>query len=190
MNRRRFLRQTAAITAAVTVPGGLLIPQEACAAPQSQDFWTKDRIIECRRSDTGERRSICFYHGRYRRYDNDQYRAACWLLRDAKDRNTMFGMDVGILNLMYALQEWARLSGWPDPVITINSAYRTPARNATIEGAARNSFHIRGKAVDITMRGADIATLAQMAAYFQAGGIGVYQHFLHIDTGHIRAWRG
>ena len=67
----------------------------------------------------------------------------------------MVQIDVGLLNLMYAMQEWARQSGRPNPVITINSAYRTPRRNATIEGAARNSLHMHGKAVDFTMRGGE-----------------------------------
>ncbi|KLT71835.1 hypothetical protein PL75_11515, partial [Neisseria arctica] len=77
---------------------------------------------------------------------------------------------VGLLNFLYALQEWARLSGKPDPVIPINSAYRPPRRNASIEGAARNSLHPRGKAVDITMRGVTLDQLRLMEEYYKGGG--------------------
>ncbi|EPT3496443.1 YcbK family protein [Neisseria gonorrhoeae] len=111
-------------------------------------------------------------------------------MRDAKDGNAMVQIDVGLLNLMYAMQEWARQSGRSNPVITINSAYRTPRRNATIEGAARNSLHMRGKAVDFTMRGVGIGELEQMAKYYNVGGIGIYNSFVHLDTGRVRHWRG
>ncbi|WP_157742725.1 YcbK family protein [Neisseria weixii] len=112
------------------------------------------------------------------------------MMRDAKDGNSVIAVDVGLLNLLYAMQEWARVSGKPDPIITINSAYRTPRRNATIEGAARNSLHMRGKAVDITMRGVTLNQLDQMAQYYKVGGIGVYDTFIHLDTGRYRSWRG
>ena len=61
-------------------------------------------------------------------------------MRDAKDGNAMVQIDVGLLNLMYAMQEWARQSGRSNPVITINSAYRTPRRNATLRVLPETHF--------------------------------------------------
>lgn len=188
VSRRDFIaRSILAGGVLATGSAGILLPDTANAADFT-DFWTQDRSIECRRSDTGEKQHIRFYQQGH--YDRNAYRQACWFLRDAKDGNAVVSMDVGLLNLLYALQEWARRSGISNPLISINSAYRTARRNATIEGAARNSLHIQGRAVDLTMRGVDLYQLEQMAKYYRAGGVGVYRSFIHVDTGRVRQWRG
>lgn len=190
MNRRDFLTQAFSCTGAVALTSaGLLLPDDAYAIVNQNEFWSRSRFIECRRADTGERSKIHFYQ-QNQGYQADAYKAACWLLRDAKDNNAMIGVDITLLNLLYAMQEWARMSGRPDPIITINSAYRTARRNATIEGAARNSLHVAGKAVDITMRGVTLSQLEQMARFYNVGGIGIYSTFIHLDTGRVRTWRG
>ena len=183
INRRQFL-------SALTVSAaGILFPDEAFALADNSGFWQRDRLLEMRRADTGERRSIRFYAAD-RGYLKDGFLAARWFLRDAKDGNSVANIDAGLLNLLYGLQEWARIAGKSDPLITVNSAYRTARRNATIEGAARNSMHIHGRAVDLTMRGISLRQLADMAAHFKAGGIGIYDSFIHLDTGRVRNWRG
>lgn len=185
MTRRDFLIKTLHSAAAVYT----LFPDEALALSEDNSFWRRDRLLEIRRADTGEQRSILFY-GMKQGYIKNGYLAACWFLRDTKDNNTVINIDAGLLNLLYGLQEWARIAGKPNPLITVNSAYRTPRRNATIEGAAKNSLHIQGRAVDITMRGIGLKQLADMAAHFNAGGIGLYGSFVHLDTGRVRNWRG
>lgn len=189
LSRRDFLCKTVAVVGMVaTGTAGILLPQDALAVTNMDDFWSRDRNLDFRRADTGEKSSIRFF--RQNQYDYEAYRHACWLLRDAKDQNAMIGIDIGLLNLLYAMQEWARVSGRENPMITVNSAYRTPRRNASLEGAARNSLHIQGKAVDITMRGVKLSELEQMARYYQVGGIGIYRTFIHLDTGRVRSWRG
>ena len=158
-------------------------------AVDNSDFWRRDRLIDIQRTDTGERRSIRFYAAR-QGYLQNGYLAARWLLRDVKDHNALTNIDIGLLNLLYGLQEWARIAGKSNPLLQINSAYRTRRRNATIEGAAQNSMHIYGRAVDLTVRGISLNQLANMAAHFNAGGIGIYSSFIHLDTGRVRNWRG
>jgi len=70
-------------------------------------------------------------------------------------------------------------------LITLLSGYRTPARNATIEGAAPDSLHLYGKAADIVVQGINPTLVAKYAASAGASGIGTYQRrgFTHIDTG-------
>ena len=54
-----------------------------------------------------------------------------------------------LVDLLSVLQErW----GYRQPLI-IGSGYRTPRTNASLEGAAPASMHLRGFAADITMRG-------------------------------------
>lgn len=142
-----------------TGAAGLLLPKDVVAATSMADFGHE--TVQSIANGQILARNMKSVFQQQNGYDLDAYRNACWLMRDAKDGNAMVQIDVGLLNLMYAMQEWARQSGRSNPVITINSAYRTPRRNATIEGAARNSLHMRGKAVDFTMRGWALASLSK-----------------------------
>ncbi|WP_434778499.1 YcbK family protein [Neisseria sp. Ec49-e6-T10] len=193
MNRRAFLKQAIVGTVAVATSGSILTaailcPGNAIAETIDQSFWYKDRFLEIRRADTGEKQLLCFY--RNGQYDAEQYKAACWLFRDAKDQNSMVSMDVGLFNLLYGMQEWARQAGVSNPLITLNSGHRTARRNQSIEGAAHNSLHIPGQAADITMRGVTINQIVAMAKHYHVGGVGTYSSFVHIDTGRVRFWRG
>ena len=78
------------------------------------------------------------------------------------------------------------------PVI-ITSAYRCPKHNKEV-GGATNSLHLRGKAVDIYIKGvtaADMAKMAETVEVFRNGGIGTYtpEEFIHVDTGPKRRWK-
>lgn len=82
--------------------------------------------------------------------------------------------------LVQVLQEARDHFGAP---ITINSAYRTPAYNKKVGGAA-DSQHIRGTAADITVKG---VAPDKVYAYFadkypNTCGIGKYPTFTHIDV--------
>lgn len=192
MNRRTFLKIPLVAAAYSTVGSfGILFPDEAVAIGNNSTehpFWMRDRHIEIVRADTKERASIKFFENG--RYIKEGFKHACYLFRDAKDNNTVANMDVQLFNLIYGVQEWARMAGKPNPIITLNSGYRTPRRNARIEGAALNSMHIHGKAADIVMRGVEPWQLAEMAKRFHGGGVGTYRGFTHVDTGRMREWLG
>lgn len=78
--------------------------------------------------------------------------------------------------------------------VTVNSAYRTPQKNAAVGGAAQ-SQHCYGTAADIVVKG---VTPARVAAYARElmpdwGGVGVYakQGFTHVDVREVKAdWTG
>lgn len=67
--------------------------------------------------------------------------------------------------------------------VTINSGYRTDARNKAI-GRAENSLHVRGMAADIVVKGVSAKRVAQYAEAIGANGIGWYEtkKYTHIDT--------
>lgn len=78
----------------------------------------------------------------------------------------------------------------------INSAYRSPAYNARLRGAAKNSQHMKGRAFDIpyssiggNSRG-NLQRFGAMAAQCGFVGFGLYPSFIHIDTGSGRTWNG
>lgn len=183
MNRRQFLVQSTAWAAGAS---GLLLPDVAAA--RTQDFWIKDRFIDIRRSQTGERARVKFYENG--RYVPEAYRNLCYIMRDVVDRNQVASMDIGLFNLIWGCQEWARLVGIDDPYYQANSGHRTQRHNSRTEGAARNSYHITGQAGDGKIRGLDSSKFANMAKYYGIGGVGLYDNFVHTDTGRVRFWRG
>lgn len=70
--------------------------------------------------------------------------------------------------------------------ININSAFRTVAHNARVKGG-KNSFHLKGMAVDIWIEGVTPRALhGQMQMLMTAGkitkgGLGLYNTFVHYD---------
>ena len=65
--------------------------------------------------------------------------------------------------------------------IIINSAYRTEKHNKEVGGAA-NSYHLKGQAADIVVKGVAPETVASFALSIGFRGIGKYKAFTHVDT--------
>ena len=86
-------------------------------------------------------------------------------------------------------------SNWGKGKFFITSAYRTPAYNAGLKGAAKHSLHMEGRALDIDL-GKIGRSRPALAAFGQAAvkcgftGFGIYNSFIHIDTGTGRVWKG
>jgi hypothetical protein len=77
----------------------------------------------------------------------------------------------------------------------INSGYRSPAYNAQLDGAAKNSYHMSGMALDVDMlRFGNTPEFRNMFIEYASqegiGGIGTYNSFIHIDIGPRRVWGG
>lgn len=72
--------------------------------------------------------------------------------------------------------------------IKINSGYRSPAYNATIKGAVKDSQHTKGKAADIVVSGMSPAEVGKKiielinAGKIKQGGVGIYASWVHYDT--------
>jgi uncharacterized protein YcbK (DUF882 family) len=93
-----------------------------------------------------------------------------------------------LIDLLSVLQErW----GYARP-LTVGSGFRTRRTNAVLEGAAPASFHLRGLAADITLRGVSPGDLG-LAVWLLSqrlgfGGVGLYRGFVHVDLGPRRVW--
>ena len=72
---------------------------------------------------------------------------------------------------------------------TLLSGFRTPATNAILLGAAENSFHLGGQALDIYRDGMTVGEIGASLTQ-HSGGLGLYgdNGFVHIDTGPVRRW--
>lgn len=96
-----------------------------------------------------------------------------------------------VLDILYALTAWLEVFGMARP-IEITSAFRHPTTNAATEGAARNSLHQSGGAVDVVIPGVAASNVARFGTWMRGGGVGVYpaRGFTHLDGGRVRQWRG
>lgn len=159
----------------------------------------QEKNIEISESLTGDERFLWLVRGNEYfkevyfangKYSLDSYKRFCWLMRDQRDENGYVAIDAGLMNLLHKVQNTLiSLNGAREP-IKINSGYRSPKTNAAIEGAAKNSFHMKGKAVDITLAATDTTLIGTLGVMMQRGGVGFYpnKNFIHLDTGNVRTW--
>lgn len=123
-------------------------------------------------------------------YLSDALKEISWVLRDHRT-DQVKGFDPKLLDQLYILQ--IRLEAEKKP-LHIVSGYRSPNTNAMLrqqsKRVAKNSFHMYGKAVDMYIPNRSISALHRAALSLKAGGVGYYprSHFIHVDTGPIRAW--
>lgn len=91
------------------------------------------------------------------------------------------------------LDDLRRVMGHP---LIVNSGYRSPQHNKAV-GGAKNSYHMRGVAFDISMVNVDPHRFEAEARKLGFNGIGLYppqkptgaRNFIHIDT-RTNRWRG
>lgn len=75
------------------------------------------------------------------------------------------------------------------PVI-INSGYRTPSWNSIVNGSP-NSYHCKGMAADIVVKGHSSQEVAKYAdSIMDQGGVIRYTNFTHIDVREVKYRKG
>ncbi|HHN0573881.1 TPA: YcbK family protein [Pseudomonas aeruginosa] len=186
LSRRRFLSCLA------SAPFALNFPMAATAADTSD--WRvrvlmRERVLRLSRPDSKERLNFCYWRPSTG-WDARGYMAACHLLRDVKFSQQR-QIDPHLLDVLFIMQVWLQAYGQPSD-IQILSGYRTPEHNGRLEGAAKNSLHMQGRAADIHIPGMSTQVLANMGKMIAVGGVGLYpsRGFIHVDTGSLRSWIG
>lgn len=71
--------------------------------------------------------------------------------------------------------------------VTVNSAYRTESYNAKV-GGAKSSYHCKGQAFDIVVRGKTPLEVARYAQSLGITGIIQYNTFVHVDSRPTKYW--
>lgn len=69
--------------------------------------------------------------------------------------------------------------------IYITSGYRDPEHNKRV-GGAKNSYHTKGMAADIVVKGIDARKVQSMLSDWP-GGMGLYAGFTHLDIRNYKA---
>ncbi len=94
--------------------------------------------------------------------------------------------------LFYWLDILKTRLGHPNARYRLFSGYRSPHYNRVLRDkgfrAAKNSFHLQGRAADISLEKVPLDTLEQKAASLQFGGVSKYRSFIHVDVGRNRTW--
>lgn len=191
----------------VATRGGALPPSAS-----GDDFWTRDRTLWARRTSTGEViRSTYWANGQL---VQSEYERLCWFARDTtlermireKSPHVRRALDSGrfteaqisqwtlmnpiIFDVHYAISSWLAWFNMARPV-EWTSAFRHPISNAVIESSARDSWHMRGGAIDARIPGVPVEQFGRFSQWLGAGGVGVYTSklFTHTDSGRVRSWK-
>lgn len=200
-SRRTFLKSLVLAAGAVTSPTlslGFEYGADGAPLPRLDDNSLSELrpvqaplyvegILNLRSGYTGERFQ-CHFRDPQGNYNAEHLNYLNWFLRCSYDHQYT-QVDVRVIEMLNYLAKW-----FPgNPEVTINSAYRTPEFNRILarsnENVAKNSLHMRGKAIDFSIHGVPTRTVCQVAQAVRnmagSGGVGFYprQSFVHIDCG-------
>ena len=182
-NRRDLLKKSTGILAGCAALG--LFGLQPAMAKQA---FSKERELTIFTPALGETSRVTYWipgEG----YIKESLDELSWALRDRRT-NTAKLYDPHVLDQLYALSLQLE---YGKPVHGL-SGYRSPQTNAmlrrTLGGVAKQSFHMKGQAIDIRMPGVSTRNLRNAALSLKAGGVGYYSRsaFVHIDSGTVRSW--
>jgi uncharacterized protein YcbK (DUF882 family) len=174
--RRLFLR--AALT-------GQLISLSEAAFSKAEHV--SERSLSLYNQHTDEKLySVFWYQGAYQKESLQEINR---LFRDYRC-DAIHPIDTNLLELLYLINQ--KVDSYKP--IEIISAYRSPSTNRALRKhshhVAKNSYHLKGKAVDIRIANRSSKQIYRATRALKAGGAGYYPHagFVHIDTGPVRHW--
>lgn len=147
------------------------------------------RVLNLYNPHTGERFRDAYFNGEG--YIARVLPQLNWLMRDHREAAAI-EMDPALFDILWHVhRNYVRVHGI-SVVLNVHSAYRTERTNQLLrsEGAAQNSYHKLGRAIDISAQGYGIHFLKNMVRRAGAGGVGIYMRsrFAHLDTGPARSW--
>lgn len=182
IRRHEFVYGAAAAALSLALP---IVRLPARAAQDSYVLWL-------RRADTGEELAERFSVDGTAVYNPGYYRL-CAMLRDNHVppwRGDVY-ISVRLIETLWAVQQALVAQGTREPIV-VHSGYRTPETNANTEGAAWNSLHMYGMAIDFHVDGVAIDDLASLCWNCPgSGGVGSYAGgWVHLDSGDHRFWNG
>ena len=179
-SRRRVLKTT--LAGMMLLGSRFVLPDSASAHSRPEgrlrlyNVNTKERLVVRYRNRSGQ-------------YDQEALNDLNYFLR-CPHSNQICEMDIQLLEYVNQVEKMVGKG----KEIRIFSAYRSPSYNKLLihlgRGAAPNSLHTTGQAVDFSITGVPLSQVRRAAFRLKRGGVGYYrrQGFIHLDTGPIRYW--
>jgi uncharacterized protein YcbK (DUF882 family) len=180
LRKRRFIK--------LSLQAGLLslLPNTVQAALRSSEI-PEPRNLAFYNIHTKETLETCYHDGID--YLPGSLARINYLLRDFRTGDVV-PIDTKLLDSLYQIH--CQIGGCG--TFSVISGYRSPATNAMLRrmtrGVAKNSYHMKGKAIDIRLRGCPTHKLRDICIQTHAGGVGYYpkSNFVHVDVGPVRYW--
>ena len=178
MSRRAFLGGAAGLVAASPA---------LAAAPAILRGAGNFRALSLVNGHTAERLNTVYWIDG--QYVPEALEAFNYILRDWRE-NLVMRIDPRTIDIMAATHG---MLDCREPFEVV-SGYRSPKTNAMLRGSgggvAKNSYHMKGMAVDIACSARSVAQVASAAKSLGAGGVGRYSRsaFTHVDSGPVRQW--
>ncbi|MFV3127569.1 YcbK family protein [Niveispirillum sp. KHB5.9] len=137
-----------------------------------------------------ERVDVIYFHSGA--YDPRALQQIDQLLRDRRT-GQVGRIDPLLMDFMFDLLQRTGLP--PTTVVEVTDGFRSPGTNADLvrdnANAARESYHLQGRAMDFKVPLLPGAALGEIAKTMQRGGAAYYPStgHTHIDTGPNRTWK-
>jgi uncharacterized protein YcbK (DUF882 family) len=179
ISRRYFLKYTVASVCSFQL-GNL---QNVFASTSLEN--SKEKTLKLYNNHTGERLHTCYWIDG--NYDQEEISRINYFLR-CHYENAVKPISIKVIDFLCEIKNcFAR-----GKEINIISGYRSPEYNEHLRSLGRHvaegSLHLDGLAIDFVIPGIRTEKLAKAAMQFQAGGVGLYPEFVHIDVGRVRRW--
>lgn len=174
--RRRLIQQGAALSL-----GSLFLPNVLAKGHDPE------RKVSLYNVHTGE--SVNATYWAEGQYINEELQRVYHLLRDFRQDQSV-KMDVALIE---ALNRIHTMTGSKQSFQVV-SGYRSPKTNEMLRRrghrVAKNSYHLRGQAIDFRLPDVQLSKAKKAAVSLKAGGVGYYprSNFIHVDTGRVRYW--
>ncbi|MBA3027869.1 MAG: DUF882 domain-containing protein [Desulfobacteraceae bacterium] len=177
-NRRHFLKTSLLALAGTVLPTSVWAYAGKTPSVRSLSFFHEH---------TREKLTVNYY--KYGVYSRKALKKINYILRDHRSGD-IHHMDTDLLDLLYVI---SRDLDTPGPFHII-SGYRSPSTNSLLRkkstGVAKSSYHMVGKAIDVSLPSIRLDKLRKTAVRLEAGGVGYYpqSEFVHVDIGPVRHW--
>ncbi len=147
------------------------------------------RFISLRVPETGEAVAVTYINDWH--YDRAAMRRIDKICRDRRN-GAVGAIDPQLIDFIAALRD--RIGLPESATFDVLSCYRSPETNAALARTdryvARESWHTKGRAVDLRVQKLTGRAMAEIAKTMQRGGVAYYPKsgHVHIDTGEARTW--
>lgn len=192
VNRRGFLKWAGGLGISAAAAPTLIIPRKMWVGKDTPPHAlipsnkSQELFLSFYNRHTGESLKKCIFWAEGK-YNSEGLKDINKLFRDHRTQD-IHDIDHHLLHILHKIQRRLETT---EPFHLI-SGYRSPKSNKMLNtrsrGVAKNSQHVYGKAADIYVPGRSLKQVQFAAKSLQAGGVGKYSEFVHVDTGRVRYW--